>query len=139
MIISDRVIGVLAIEESHRNHAFPESTIDLLMTLASSTTGALENVRLFNETRRLLTETEERAAELAVINTVQHALAAEVDTQGIVDIVGDKIREIFGAQTGFIALIDRASNLVHFPYDFINDRRVDGEPLPRSKPAIPLR
>ena len=43
---------------------------------------ALENARLFDETQRLLKETEQRAAELAIINSVQQALAAELDMQG---------------------------------------------------------
>ena len=45
--------------------------VRLLSTLASSMGVALENARLFDETKRLLAETDQRAAELAVINTVQ--------------------------------------------------------------------
>ena len=40
----------------------------LLDTLAASLSVALENARLFDETKRLLAETNERAAELAIIN-----------------------------------------------------------------------
>ena len=40
-------------------------------TIAASLSVALENARLFDETKRLLTETDERAAELAIINEVQ--------------------------------------------------------------------
>ncbi len=39
---------------------------------------ALENARLFDETQRLFKESEQRAAELAIINSVQQALAAEL-------------------------------------------------------------
>ena len=56
---------------------------------------ALENARLFDETQRLLKETEQRAAELAVINSIQEGMAAELDFQAIVDLVGDKLREVF--------------------------------------------
>ena len=51
---------------------------------------ALENARLFDETQRLFKESEQRAAELAIINSVQRALAAELSIQGIYDAVGDK-------------------------------------------------
>ena len=70
----------------------------LLTTLASSLSVALENARLFDETQRLLTETNERAAELAIINSVQEGLAAKLDMQAMYDLVGDKIQEIFDAQ-----------------------------------------
>ena len=36
---------------------------------------ALENARLFDETNRLLKETEQRTAELGIINSVQEGLA----------------------------------------------------------------
>ena len=38
--------------------------------LASSMGVALENARLFDETKRLLGETDERAAELAIVNEI---------------------------------------------------------------------
>ena len=47
------------------------------------------------EMRRLRAEADQRAAELAVVNSVQQALASQTDMQGIYDAVGDKIREIF--------------------------------------------
>ena len=55
---------------------------------------ALENARLFDETQRLLKETEQRNAELAVINSIQQGAGAELDFQAIVDLVGDKLREV---------------------------------------------
>ena len=56
------------------------SDVRLLTTLAASLSVALENARLFDETQRLLTETDERAAELAIINSVQQGLAAATST-----------------------------------------------------------
>ena len=41
---------------------FNESDVRLLATLANSMSVALENARLFDETQRLLKETEQRAA-----------------------------------------------------------------------------
>ena len=47
----------------------------LLSTVAASIGVALENARLFDETQRLLKETEQRNAELAVINSIQQGMA----------------------------------------------------------------
>ena len=71
IIAGDRVIGVIALEsvEAERLHARPTSGCS--RPLASSMGVALENARLFDETKRLLAETDERAAELAIINSVQ--------------------------------------------------------------------
>ena len=49
--------------------------------------------RLFDETQRLLKETEQRAAEMAVINSIQQGMAGSLDFQGIVELVGAKLAE----------------------------------------------
>src|SRR5207253_461228 len=88
----------------------------LLQTIAASMGVALENARLFDETQRLLKETEQRNAELAVINAIQHGIAAELDFQAIVDLVGDKLREIFAAGDLGIRWHDPQSDLIHQLY-----------------------
>ena len=87
-------------------NAFSESDVRLLQTLASSMGVALENARLFDETQRLLKETEQRAAELAIINSVQEGLASKLDMQAIFDLVGDKIQSMFNAQSVIISSFD---------------------------------
>ena len=66
---------------------FSDRQIQLLQTFAAQAAIAIKNVRLFDETQRLLKITEDRAAELAIITSVQAALAAKLDMQGIYDAV----------------------------------------------------
>ena len=66
ILAGDRVLGVISLERLEQ-YGFSEADERLLSTLASSLGQALENARLFDETRRLLSETEQRNAELAVI------------------------------------------------------------------------
>ena len=60
--------------------------------MASSMGVALENARLFDETKRLLTETDQRAAELAVINEIGGALAQQLEFAAIIELVGERVR-----------------------------------------------
>ena len=90
----DTTSGVIAVGKQATN-AFSDSDVSLLTTLGNAMSVALENARLFDETQRLLRETEQRAAELAVINRIQEGMAAELDFQAIIDLVGDKLREVF--------------------------------------------
>jgi len=116
MLVGGEAKGVISLQNLDRENAFSDSDVRLLTTLANSMSVALENGRLFDETQRLLKVTEDRNAELAVINSVQAALAAELDMQGIYNAVGDKIREIFKAETTFIAFHDAENNKVVAPY-----------------------
>jgi signal transduction histidine kinase/CheY-like chemotaxis protein/nitrate/nitrite-specific signal transduction histidine kinase len=112
---ANRVVGVVGLE-SIQSNAFSEADERLLATLANSMGVALENARLFDETKRLLGETNERAAELALINDVQRGLAEKLDMQAMYDLVGDRIQAIFDAQVVDIGVIDEGTGLVHFPY-----------------------
>ena len=134
IISSDRVLGDISMENYERENAYGESELRLLTTIAATLGAALENAHLFDETQRLLKETEERNAELAVINSVQAALAAELNIQGIYDTVGNKIREIFHNTDLSIRIYDPKTNLEYFPYNFENDQRImiPPDPLPEK-------
>ena len=62
MIVGDTVLGVIALQDPDNVDAFTESDKSLLSTLAQSTGVALENARLFGETKRLLGEADQRPA-----------------------------------------------------------------------------
>src|SRR5213076_1172554 len=104
ILASDRALGMIAMEDYERENTYGEAEVRLLSTVAASMGVALENARLFDETQRLFKESEQRAAELAIINSVQQGLAAELDFQAIIDLVGDKIAEIFHAGDMCMAL-----------------------------------
>jgi GAF domain-containing protein/DNA-binding response OmpR family regulator len=129
IMTGEKVIGVITLE-SLEPYAFGEDDERLLSTLAASTGVALENARLFDESKRLLAETNERAAELAIINSVQQGLAGRLDMQAMYDLLGDKIREIFDAQGVDIAILDRADDLLHFRYSIEKGVRFPDEPIP---------
>ncbi len=128
MVVDKIVRGYLSIQNVDKENAFSDSDVQLLSTLANSMSGAIENARLF-------TETEQRNAELAVINSVQQGLVAEMDMQGIYDLVGDRIRDLFDAQVTGIYTFDSDAGMEHFQYLF-----EDGERLyPESRPLNETR
>ncbi len=130
IVVGDRRVGGITVENHEREYAFSASDVRLLQTVGSSLGVALHSALLFDETQRLLKETEQRAAELAVINSVQQALAAELNIQGIYDAVGDKIREIFGQRDLSIRVFDRANRATHYPYTYEGGQRLTVESTP---------
>jgi GAF domain-containing protein/CheY-like chemotaxis protein len=129
ILTGSRVIGALVVEDE-RPEAFDEADERILATLASSMGVALENARLFGETKRLLAEADERAAELAIVNSVQAGLAKQLDMQSMYDLVGNKIQEIFDAQVVDIGLVDHDAHVIHFPYTIERGVRFPDEPMP---------
>src|SRR5215211_1217414 len=127
--IGNVMLGALSLHDFEDEHAFYESDERLLQTLANSMSIALENARLFDET-------EQRAAELAIINSVQDGLASRLDVQSIYDLVGDKIREIFRNTDAEIRIYDPKTNLIHFPYFIDNGKRFAVDPIPLTDSGI---
>ncbi len=118
IVTADRVLGMIVVEDHKSAHAFDESQVRLVQTVATSLGAALENARLFDETQRLLKETERRSGELAVINSVQQGIASQLAFQGVVDLVGDQLYEVFkdfGAGVS-ISLLDEAQRVVRYVY-----------------------
>ncbi|MGE5073301.1 MAG: GAF domain-containing protein, partial [Anaerolineae bacterium] len=130
IIAGDKVIGVIMVEDYERDDAFGEADVRLLQTIAASMGVALENARLFDETQRLFKAEQQRAAELAIINSVQEGLAAKLDYQAIIDLVGDKIRDLFHSQNMSIRLYDGDSDLLSYPYLLEAGSRLQMEPVP---------
>jgi GAF domain-containing protein/CheY-like chemotaxis protein len=122
LVVGGRATGRISLQNLDREHAFTEADVRLLTTLAGSLSVALENARLFEETRQ-------RNAELALINDVQQGLAENLEMQAMYDLVGDRIREIFDAQVIAIGILDRDSGLLHHPYSYEKGIRYDTEPL----------
>ena len=113
------VIGAIIMGHPRPN-AFSESDERLVSTVAASMGVALQNARLFGETKRLLAETDQRAAELALVNEIGQALAKQLDFDAIVELVGERIRGLFDATTIALATYDKATQTITFPY---TDRR----------------
>ena len=118
MVVAGEIKGVISLQNIDHEHAFTDSDVSLLTTLANSMSVALESARLFDETNRLLKETEQRNAKLAVINSVQESLVAQMDMQGIYELVGEKMRNIFNAQVIDIVMYDRNTNLIEDKYSY---------------------
>lgn len=128
MIVGDEVTGILSLQNVDRENAFDESDVRLLQTLAASMSVALENARLFDETQRLLTETEQRATELHIINSVQEELAQKLNMASIYELVGEKLKEFFQPADLSIMIYDHETDLLSAPFQIENGKRESSLP-----------
>ncbi|KQV86796.1 response regulator [Pelomonas sp. Root1237] len=78
----------------------------------------------------------QREAELAVINAVQQALVGQLSLQGIYDLVGDKLREIFRGRDVGIRAFDLDRGLQHFPYLVERGQRLWPDSMPLQSQGV---
>jgi PAS domain S-box-containing protein len=118
-----RTVGVLVVQSYTREVRYTERDKERLAFVGQHVGAALSRARAIEETRQ-------RNLELAIINTVQAALAGEFEVQAIYEIVGDKLRDVFHAQVVDIAIHDEDAGVLRFPYTIERGVRYPDEPLP---------
>ena len=140
-------VGVIYTEMSGIYGRFTNQDLDLLKVLANQAAVAIENAAWSRTLENKVDErtdelqvskiaTEQRNAELAVINSIQQGLAAELEFQAIVDLVGDKLREVL--KTGDIGIrwYDSKADLIHYLYEYEHGQRLSVPSEPPSSKAF---
>jgi signal transduction histidine kinase/CheY-like chemotaxis protein len=112
--------GLISLSDSTRENAFNDADVRLLQTIANSVSITLEKTQLFDEVRQ-------RASELQIINDIGQVLTQQLDPLVMVDMVGDKLRQIFSEENVGIGLYDPKTKL--FTAHYVHKK---GERLPRQ-------
>ncbi|MDE3184794.1 MAG: GAF domain-containing protein [Bacteroidota bacterium] len=118
MVVGDVVKGSVSLQNVDTENAFTESDLRLLTTLTNSMSVALENARLFDETNHLLAQAKQRASELSTVNNISKALASKLNPSDLIQQVGDQLRDLFNANIVYLALLNKKTNIIHFPYQY---------------------
>jgi len=117
LIAQERVLGVLSIQ-SFKKNAYTQQHLSLLENLAAYTTIALDNANAYQTINEQEHAVRERATELVTINRITQALSTQLDKDGLIQFVGDQVRELFHAPVAYLALLDRATMMIQFPYTY---------------------
>ncbi len=99
--VGERTIGCLSVE-SERGNAFTETDEWLITTLAAQTASALENVRVFEETRQ-------RLADAEAVAKISIALRTAESLDNMLPAFLDETLMLLGTQAGAIWLYDQDS------------------------------
>ena len=93
--------------------------------MVHSPDGAHDVLSLQRQVQELSAALKAREGELEVISAIQHGVAGQLDFQAIVNLVGDKLREVFA--TGDLSMVawDPATDMLRTLYNYEH-----GQPLP---------
>ncbi|HOR01217.1 MAG TPA: GAF domain-containing protein [Anaerolineae bacterium] len=90
LIVHERVIGMLTLDHAQPGHYTPRHA-ELAMALASHAAVALDNARLYAETRRRIDETQ-------TLFAVQQAITSQLDPNAVLQLIADEARRLTGAR-----------------------------------------
>ncbi|HEX5809935.1 MAG TPA: GAF domain-containing protein, partial [Anaerolineales bacterium] len=133
------VIGGMTFANYEKENAFTDIPIGMLETISSNMGTAIHNVRLYEETQRLLKETEQRATELQIINNIGQTLTEGLDLQSTLERVGDRLRDVLKPERIGITIFDEKIEHIIAHYGYRNGKRDSGETLSLSQIRASLR
>jgi GAF domain-containing protein len=109
LLFEGLAIGVVVVQTYERGQLYSEQDLDLLTFVGQHIASALTRARA-------IAETKQRAAELAIVNRVGQAIAAQLDPDELVQLVGEQVRETMNADIAYVAMHDAERGMIDFPY-----------------------
>jgi PAS domain S-box-containing protein len=106
-----KILGAIFVQSYTKGTHYTDKDDQVLAFVAQHIATALTRARALEAERQ-------RTAELAILNSVSEAMSKTLDLKTVTRIVGDKLREIFDADSVIIMLLDDQTNLIHVPYEF---------------------
>ncbi len=132
LIVQNTLLGYLYIEIDPVYGRFTEEDRDMVGLLANQAAVALNNAQwtqsLAQKVQERTGQFQERVNELQIINAIQQGFAAELDFQAVVDLIGDKLRQVFNTLDIGIRWYDEKANLVHYLYEYDHGERIEIPP-----------
>ncbi len=130
----NKIIGMLY-AGSLKPNAFSETDQTILSIAADQLAIALENARLFDETRCRSAELEQRNQELEAIHRIGKALASTLDIQEVYQIIFREIvQNLLDSPHFAIARLDEETQRFYCEFSVVNGREMS----PPDFPPMPL-
>ncbi|MGC4036871.1 MAG: GAF domain-containing protein [Chitinophagaceae bacterium] len=125
LIVQEQVIGIITIQSFQKN-AYTPYHLSLLQNLATYTGIAIDNANAYRKLNEREQEIGQRAAELSAVNSISQALVSQINTDELIKLVGDSMRELFKANIVYLSMFDPKTKIISFPYQY-------GEIMPSRK------
>lgn len=107
LMIGEKVVGVLAVQ-CYQADAYSHEQIQTIRAIANQAAIAIENARLYEETRR-------RADEMHTLYQISLELSANLQLDQVLNNLLQRCLQLFHLDTLYVALYDDASNMIYYP------------------------
>ncbi len=119
----DEVIGVLDLLETDEPRQWTEDEVALVQAISDQVGLALENARLFADTRR-------RAEQMATVNRIGLSINSDLDLRGVLGALYEQIGRMLDIDSFYVALYDKHTGMIEFPLLVGEDGTVESAPRP---------
>src|SRR5258706_1525067 len=118
--VGKRIIGVISVQ-SYKVDAYTKEHLILLSALAHQIVIAIENARLFEETKQ-------KAQQLSILNEIGQAISALKDLPELLEVVFQQAQQYLNIDTFYVGLYDPKKEEVVYPIMYDDGQRYDSKP-----------
>jgi PAS domain S-box-containing protein len=126
LIVQERVIGVLALDNIRVNNAFSDRDVPIVSNIASVAALAIQNARLFAETQHQLNE-------ISAIQALGQALSSTLNLNELYRIAYQHVRDLVGCDNFSISLYDEKTQTLHASFVLSEGEELDAGLFPPLK------
>jgi len=130
IVSGERVIGVLSVQDSTREHAYSTDDLNLFTTIAANLGVAIENAQLFQAE-------QERRAVAETLQEVSAAITASLKREEVLGVILEQLRRVVAYDSASIMQWDEKRNLHIVAHaGFADPALFDFDPTPEDAPSL---
>ena len=107
LIVKDRAVGVIVVDNKSSHAAIGEDQVNLLGIFANQAAVAVDNARLYEQLRQKITELDARVDQLSILHQIGNSMQRDITRQEALGFILRGILEGIGFSQVAVALFDR--------------------------------
>ncbi len=111
LVTGDELLG-LFLAHTHTPGRFELDDVELARTISNQASVAIQNARLFQETERLFSETQQRSTELGVLFDLGVNLTQVLDQNRLIEATFENVTRLIGGDTCGLVLMTQAGDIL---------------------------
>jgi diguanylate cyclase (GGDEF)-like protein len=107
LVVKDRAVGVMAIDNKYRRGPIGEEQVNLLGIFANQAAVAVDNARLYEQLRQKISELDARVDQLSILHQIGNSMQRDITRQEALGFILRGIHEGIGFAQVAVALVNR--------------------------------
>ncbi|HEY5999151.1 MAG TPA: GAF domain-containing protein [bacterium] len=112
LVVKDRAVGVVAMDNKTRRVAITPEQVNLLGIFANQAAVAVDNARLYEQLRQKISELDARVDQLSILHQIGNSMQRDITRQEALGFILRGILEGIGFGQAAVALVDRAAGVL---------------------------
>ena len=112
LVVKDRAVGVIAVDNKSRRGPISEEQVSLLGIFANQAAVAVDNARLYEQLRQKITELDSRVDQLSILHQIGNSMQRDITRQEALGFILRGVLEGIGFSQVAVALVNREEGLL---------------------------